>query len=80
MQSHEQYYLQSHEQALSPRLVQPFNKGTATAVLHGLLHIAQMDANAIVSIFPCDQYYDPESAFTAALECVWRLRHATRAP
>ena len=73
MQAHEQYYLPILGGGPSPRLVQPFNKGTAPAILHSLLHIAQIDANAIVSIFPCDHYYSPESAFTRALESVLEI-------
>jgi mannose-1-phosphate guanylyltransferase len=68
MQAHRQYYLPSLGSGPSPRIVQPFNKGTAPAILYALMRIAQTDADAIVSIFPCDHYYSPESAFTAALE------------
>jgi mannose-1-phosphate guanylyltransferase len=78
MQAHEQYYLPSLGRGPSPRLVQPCNKGTAPAILYGLLRIAQMDADAIVTIFPCDHYYSPESALTGALESV--LEIAARHP
>jgi mannose-1-phosphate guanylyltransferase len=78
MQAHEQYYLPILGGGPSPRLVQPFNRGTGPAILQGLLHIAQKDADAIVSIFPCDHYYSPESAFTRALESV--LEVAPRHP
>jgi mannose-1-phosphate guanylyltransferase len=32
------------------------------------LCVGQADADAIISIFPCDHYYSPETAFTVALE------------
>ena len=68
MQAHRRYYLPSLGKGPSLKIVQPFNKGTAPAILHALMRIAQADADAIVSIFPCDHYYSSESAFTAALE------------
>jgi mannose-1-phosphate guanylyltransferase len=53
--------------------VQPFNRGTAPAILFALMHLAQTDPNAIVVILPCDHYYSPESAFTAALESAFEI-------
>jgi mannose-1-phosphate guanylyltransferase len=73
MRAHEQYYLPSLGDARSQTIVQPFNRGTAPAILYALLRIAQADANAIVSIFPCDHYYSSESAFTAALESAFEI-------
>jgi mannose-1-phosphate guanylyltransferase len=73
MRAHEEYYLPSLGGGPSPRLVQPFNRGTGPAILQGLLHIAQKDPDAIVSIFPCDHYYSPESALTGALESVLEI-------
>jgi mannose-1-phosphate guanylyltransferase len=73
MKAHEQYYLPSLGRGSSPRLVQPCNKGTAPAILYPLLRIAQMDADAIVTIFPCDHYYSPESTLTGALETVLEI-------
>jgi mannose-1-phosphate guanylyltransferase len=52
----------------SQRIVQPFNKGTAPAILCALKRIAQADRDAVVSVLPSDHYYSSESAFTAALE------------
>jgi len=48
--------------------VQPCNRGTAPPILYSLLHIAQIDPDAIVAVLPCDHYYSDESAFTLALE------------
>jgi mannose-1-phosphate guanylyltransferase len=53
--------------------VQPFNKGTAPAILYALLRIAQADSDAIVSILPSDHYYSTESGFTATLESAMEI-------
>jgi mannose-1-phosphate guanylyltransferase len=66
--AHEDHYLRYFADRPSQRIVQPLNKGTAPAILSALMRIAQTDAEAIVSILPCDHYYSSESAFTAALE------------
>jgi len=71
--AHENYYLPSLADRPSQRIVQPSNKGTAPAILSALLRIAQTDPNAIVVILPCDHYYSPESAFTAALESAFEI-------
>jgi len=65
---HEGYYRRYLADRPSQCIVQPFNKGTAPAILFALTHIAQADSEAIVSILPCDHYYSSERAFTAALE------------
>ena len=67
-QAHQDYYLRDLGDRPSQRVVQPCNKGTAPAILCTLLHISQMDPDAIVAILPCDHYYSRESVFTAALE------------
>jgi mannose-1-phosphate guanylyltransferase len=64
---HEPYYRNLIPSGLN-RIVQPFNRGTAPAILYGLMHIARLDPDAIVSILPCDHYYSPETAFEAALK------------
>src|SRR5262249_41297072 len=68
MRAHEDHYLRCLADRPSQRIVQPLNKGTAPAILSALMRIAQTDAEAIVSILPCDHYYSSESAFTGALE------------
>src|SRR5271165_248893 len=65
--AHEPYYRDLIRSGLNS-IVQPFNRGTAPAILYGLMHIARLDRDAIVSILPCDHYYSPETAFEAALE------------
>jgi mannose-1-phosphate guanylyltransferase len=65
--SHERYYRDLVQPGINS-IVQPFNRGTAPAILYGLMHIQRADPDAIVSILPCDHYYSPETGFTSALE------------
>ena len=67
-QIHEHYYAQNLRQSRSPRLVQPYNRGTAPPILLSLLNIARQDQDALVAILPSDHYYSNEGAFTQALE------------
>jgi len=68
---HSKWY--SREAGLRPsqRVVQPRNKGTAPPILHGLLSLAQLDAQALVAILPCDHHYSDEQSFASALECAF---------
>src|SRR5215469_13052793 len=66
--THQNHYRRYLTGRPSQRIVQPFNKGTAPAIVCALERIAQADPAAIVSILPSDHYYSSESAFTAALE------------
>ncbi len=63
----------SREAGLRPaqRVVQPANKGTAPPILHSLLSLAQLDAQALVAILPCDHHYSDEESFASALECAF---------
>lgn len=71
--AHEDHYLRYLADRPSQRIVQPFNKGTAPAILSALMRIAQTDAEAIVSILLCNHYYSSGSAFTAALESAFEI-------
>lgn len=68
---HSEWY--SRETSLRPsqRVVQPANKGTAPPILHSLLSLAQLDAEALVAILPCDHHYSDEHAFASALDCAF---------
>ena len=63
----------SREAGLRPSqcVVQPANKGTAPAILHSLLSLARLDAQALVAILPCDHHYSNEQSFASALECAF---------
>lgn len=71
--AHEDYYLRDLAQHLCHRIVQPGNRGTAPPILYSLLHIAQIDQDAIIAILPCDHYYSDETAFTQALESAFQI-------
>jgi mannose-1-phosphate guanylyltransferase len=66
--AHEKYYSGEAAGRPSQRIVQPSNRGTAPAILSSLIRVFQTELEAIVAILPCDHYYSPENAFTAALE------------
>lgn len=70
---HQDYYLRDLEDRPSQRVVQPCNKGTAPAILYTLLHIAQMDPDAVVAILPCDHYYSQENVVTSALASAFAI-------
>jgi mannose-1-phosphate guanylyltransferase len=75
-QAHQEHYLRDLGDRLSQRIVQPCNKGTAPAILYTLLHISQMQPDAIVAVLPCDHYYSRENVFTAALESAFAIAEA----
>lgn len=66
--THEAYYRDLLEPTSIKRIIQPYNRGTAPAILYTLMVIAQSDPDAIVSILPSDHYYSSESVFKTALE------------
>jgi len=68
VEHHSKWYLQETELRTDQLIVQPANRGTAPAVLHSVLSIAQIDENALVAILPSDHHYLDESLFAAALE------------
>lgn len=76
--SHECYYRHELEDTSSPRLVQPYNRGTAPPILYSLLYIAQEDPDAIIAILPCDHYYSNENAFTIALNSAFETAETKR--
>ena len=61
---HEPYYRESvAEVAPSSLVIQPENRGTATAVLYGLLRIAVRAPNAPVIILPADHWASNDALF-----------------
>jgi mannose-1-phosphate guanylyltransferase len=61
-------------------VVQPANKDTAPPILHSLLSIAQLDAQALVAILPCDHHYSDEESFARRWSALLRLRQNGRTP
>jgi mannose-1-phosphate guanylyltransferase len=66
--AHEKYYRDLLDSPSTRRIIQPYNRGTAPAILYAMAVIAQSDPDAIVSILPSDHYYSSESAFKVVLE------------
>jgi mannose-1-phosphate guanylyltransferase len=50
-------------------IVQPDNRGTAPAILAGLMRAAEDDPTATIAIFPSDHYFSDDSAFMDQLGC-----------
>lgn len=57
-------------------LVQPNNRGTAPALLHGLLTLAERNPAAIIAIFPSDHYVSDDRAFMRRVELGVRVVEA----
>jgi len=67
-EAHRPYFQEDLAGTQSYKLVQPYNRGTAPAILLSLFHIAEEQPNALVAVLPCDHYYSNEVSFTAAME------------
>lgn len=65
---HSEWYLQEPGLRRPQLVVQPANKGTAPPILHSLLSLDRLDAQALVAILPCDHHYSDEESFASALE------------
>lgn len=76
--THQDHYRRYLAGRPSQRIVQPFNRGTAPAVLCAMERIAEADPDAIVSVLPSDHYYSSETAFTAALDSAMDIAEERR--
>ncbi len=65
---HRKWYTREDSLRPSQRVVQPENKGTAPPILHSLLSLARLDAQALVAILPCDHHYSDDRLFASELE------------
>ena len=70
---HARYYERDLAGSQSTRVIQPCNRGTAPAIIVGLLEISRRDPAAKVAILPSDHYYSNEDAFTGALQCAFEV-------
>jgi mannose-1-phosphate guanylyltransferase len=52
-------------------LVQPCNRGTAPAIIYSLLHLREMDQEAIVAFFPSDHHFSDDEAFFGHMESAY---------
>jgi len=68
-QTHEPYF--KHQTDTVPPqnlLIQPFNRGTAPAIMYALIHLNDIAPQAIVSFFPSDHYFGNSQAFAAYVD------------
>jgi mannose-1-phosphate guanylyltransferase len=64
--AHEPYYAPIlRNEPASNFAVQPSNRGTASAIIYGLLRIAAVDPEARVAFFPSDHYISDDAKFMA---------------
>lgn len=68
-QKHHRFY-EPLANEVSPSLLveQPFNKGTAPAILYALLRVAKRSPKAIVALFPSDHFFADDEEFMAHVE------------
>jgi len=67
--AHEDYYRRLLDNV--PRsniVVQPCNRGTAPAILYGLLSLAKSNPHAIVALFPSDHFVDNDRRFMTQVD------------
>jgi mannose-1-phosphate guanylyltransferase len=57
-------------------VVQPMNRGTAPAILHGVLRVAAAAPTAAVAIVPSDHYVDDDHAFMRHVAAAFRAVEA----
>jgi mannose-1-phosphate guanylyltransferase len=57
--------------ASSGMLIQPRNRGTAPAIIYGLLRLRQMDKEGIVAFFPSDHHFSDDEAFVGHMEAAF---------
>jgi len=68
-QKHQRFY-EPLAKELSPKLLleQPFNKGTAPAIIYALLRVAVKSPKAIVALFPSDHFFADDEEFMSHID------------
>lgn len=68
-QKHRRFY-QPLAKEIPPGLLleQPFNKGTAPAILYALLQVAEKSPQAIVALFPSDHFFADDEEFMSHVD------------
>lgn len=70
---HKPFYLnQVDDVAPSCLLVQPWNRGTAPAILYSLMRVIQLDRNALIAFFPSDHYFSEDTVLNAHIDSAFR--------
>jgi mannose-1-phosphate guanylyltransferase len=73
---HEAFYRPILGDCRSQWIVQPFNRGTAPAILSSLLLISRRQPDAVAAIFPSDHHYSDENTVTESVEQAFDLASA----
>ena len=53
-------------------LVQPYNHGTAPAIVWSLARLQHLDPNGVVAFFPSDHHFDNDATFAAHVDLAFR--------
>ena len=71
-EKHQRFY-RSMTDSVSPSLLleQPANKGTAPAILYGLMRVWAKSPKAIVALFPSDHYFTDDEAFMSHVDAAF---------
>ena len=71
-QKHRRFY-DSLAHAIPPHLLleQPYNKGTAPAILYALLRVATRSPKAIVALFPSDHFFADDEEFMSHVDAAF---------
>ncbi len=70
--SHERFYAPLlAEEPLGPLAVQPGGRGTAPAILYGLLRVADGGSSDAVALFPSDHYVSDDARFMAHVDAAF---------
>ena len=70
--SHESFYAPLLAKGpLGPLVVQPCGRGTAPAILYGLLRVAETGPDDAVALFPSDHYVSDDGRFMAHVEAAF---------
>jgi mannose-1-phosphate guanylyltransferase len=70
--AHEPFYADEVAGIPSSRLlIQPSNRGTAPAILYGLLRLREMDPKALVAFFPSDHHFSDDEAFISHIDSAY---------
>src|SRR5690348_12785191 len=61
--AHERFYIdQVDDAARSCLLIQPYNRGTAPAIVYSLMWVRHLDPEGVVAFFPSDHYFSEDAA------------------
>lgn len=71
--THERFYDSLVRGTASRHLVvQPSNRGTAPAILYGLMRLDALDPDATVAFFPSDHYFSDDEMFASCVNAAFR--------